>query len=165
MDTQSTQGLAAGSKKRPHILLVVLDDAGYHDMGDYTAPVPLRCQMPAVSSLISQGVKLKNFYVMPVCSPTRAALMSGRHPIRYGAQTGVASGPAGARNWLPDEEPFLAERMKKAGYRTKMTGKWHLGRDDLRHVPSGRGFDEFYGKYEGAGDHWTHNFDSNQGRK
>ena len=44
-------------------------------------------------------VKLKNFYVMPVCSPTRAALMSGRHPIRYGAQTGVASGPAGARNW------------------------------------------------------------------
>ena len=115
--------MCKGEKGQPHIVLAVLDDLGYHDMGDFTAPHPNRCKAPVVSALMDNGVKLKNFYIMLLCSQTRAALMTGRHPICYGAQTGVASGTAGARNWILEGEPMLAERMKAAGYRTKMVGK------------------------------------------
>ena len=96
---------------------------------------------------------------MPICSPTRAALMTGRYPIRYGGHVGTTPGLAADLGWAPIGEPIMAERFQDIGYSTYMAGKWHLGRAGHPQTPTGRGFQEFYGKYEGGGDHWTHTVD------
>ena len=96
---------------------------------------------------------------MPLCSPTRAAIMTGRYPHRYGSQTHVSTDwVLGSRSWMPRPEASMAERIKAAGYSTRMVGKWHLGHSELANVPTGRGFDEFVGKYGGMGDHWSHQY-------
>ena len=120
----------------PSILLVVLDDAGYHDMGDFEKRAPHRCSAPVVSQLMDSGIRLKNYYVMPICSPTRAAMMSGRHPIRYGGQTGTADGPFGARSWLPTPVELgplagRGEGWRGAGAHRRRGRERGLLRDDL----------------------------------
>ena len=109
-----------------------------------------------MNNLMATGVKLKEFYAMPICSPTRAALLTGRYPLRYGGNVGTTPGLAADLGWAPLGEPMLAERFQEAGYSTYMAGKWHLGRAGHSQTPTGRGFDIFFGKYEGGGDHWTH---------
>lgn len=109
---------------------------------------------PHLDDLAKKGAVLNAFYAQPVCSPTRAALLTGRYPMRHGLQVGVV------RPWaeygLPLEEQTLAQALGKAGYKTAIVGKWHLGHFRREYLPTQRGFDHQYGHYNGALDYFTH---------
>ncbi|MHC5544441.1 arylsulfatase B, partial [Singulisphaera rosea] len=100
------------------------------------------------------GVRLEQFYVQPVCSPTLAALLTGRYPMRHGLQVGVVR--PWAQYGLPLEERTLPQALKQAGYETAIVGKWHLGHVRRDFLPTRRGFDHQYGHYNGALDYFTH---------
>lgn len=135
---------------RPNIIYFLADDLGYDDVGWRGSDI----QTPNLDKLAKAGTQLKQFYVQPVCSPTRAALMTGRYPIRYGLQVGVV------RPWanygLNTDEYTLPQALKDAGYETAIVGKWHLGHADHKYLPTERGFDHQYGHYNGALDYFTH---------
>ena len=109
---------------------------------------------PNLDKLARGGATLDQYYVQPVCSPTRAAFLTGRYPFRYGFQTGVV------RPWanygLSLEERLLPQALKEANYQTAITGKWHLGHVKADYLPTKRGFDQQYGHYNGALDYFTH---------
>src|SRR4029450_9677704 len=93
----------------------------------------------------------------PYCSPTRAGLMTGRYPQRFGHEFNIGTLEVHREAGLPVDETTIADRLKSAGYRTALFGKWHLG-SAARFHPMGRGFDEFYGFLEGAHS-YLHSFD------
>ncbi|CAH3182779.1 unnamed protein product [Porites lobata] len=134
----------------PHILLIVLDDLGWSDVGFHGSTI----NTPNMDKLASEGVILDNYYVQPICSPTRGALLSGMYPIHTGLQSGIirSTEPYG----LPLNITILPQKLKEAGYSTHMIGKWHLGFCSWSYTPLNRGFDSFYGIYLGAGNHYTH---------
>jgi arylsulfatase A-like enzyme len=134
-----------GQIQRPNILLIVSDDLGYADLGIHgSRDIPT----PNIDRLARDGIRFTDAYVSgPYCSPTRAGLMTGRYPQRFGYEFN----PDGSRDYgLPLTETTMAERLKAAGYRTALFGKWHLGSADRLH-PMRRGFEEFYGFL--GGDH------------
>ncbi|XP_048590720.1 arylsulfatase B [Nematostella vectensis] len=139
------------ASKSPHILLVVVDDLGWSDVGYHNIT---DLKTPNIDRLAAQGTILENYYVQPICSPTRSALLSGRYPIHTGLQHGVIkpTEPYG----LPLDFTLLPKKLKQAGYATHMVGKWHLGFFEWEYTPLYRGFDTFYGFYNGAEDHFTH---------
>src|SRR6516162_2044744 len=98
--------------------------------------------------------RLEQFYVQPMCTPTRAALMTGRYPLRYGLQTLVI--PASLSYGLPTDEWLLPQALKEAGYTTAVVGKWHLGHAKREFWPKQRGFDYQYGAQLGEIDYFTH---------
>jgi len=133
-----------GQTRRPNILLIVSDDLGYGDIGIYgSQDIPT----PNIDRLARSGVRFTNAYVSgPYCSPTRAGLMTGRYPQRFGHEFN----PDGSPDYgLPLAETTMADRLKAAGYRTALFGKWHLGSADRLH-PMRRGFEEFYGFLGGS---------------
>ena len=139
----------AGSRK-PNIVFIMADDLGYKDLGYCGGWI----RTPNIDKLAVAGTQLDQFYVQPVCSPTRSSLMTGRYPMRYGLQAGVVR--PWSQHGLPLEERTLAEAVKEAGYTTAICGKWHLGHLDHRYLPIARGFDHQYGHYNGAIDYFTH---------
>lgn len=136
---------------RPNIVFLLADDLGYADCG-FNGGTEIAT--PHLDALAADGVVLESFYVQPVCSPTRGALMTGRYPIRLGLQVGVI------RPWaeygLPLEERTLPQALREVGYRTGICGKWHLGSFDEAYWPNARGFDHAYGHLFGALDYFTH---------
>jgi arylsulfatase A-like enzyme len=136
--------------KQPNIVFIVADDLGWGDVGWHDSQI----KTPHLDALANRGAQLEAHYVQPVCSPTRAALMTGRYPIRHGLQTGVVR--PWAQYGLPLEEQTLAEGLKSAGYATAIVGKWHLGHFKPEYLPTRRGFDHQYGHYNGAIDYDTH---------
>ncbi len=146
--------VAAAAEVRPNILIILADDLGYADVG-FTGGKDIKT--PNIDTLAAAGARLESFYVQPVCSPTRASLMTGRYPLRYGLQVGVI------RPWedrgLPLAEQVLPMALKGAGYRTALVGKWHLGDFQRAYLPTSRGFDHQYGHYCGAIDYFTHERD------
>ena len=138
----------------PHILLVVLDDVGYNDLGSFSKFAKLSPRIPHMERLMDEGVRLTSFYSQAICSPTRGALMTGRYPMRWRGQHSVAT-PI-HRTWVPEDEVFFPKLMQEVGYYTAAIGKWHLGHSSRKYSPVGRGFHEFYGPYMGATDHWNH---------
>ncbi|HUT90471.1 MAG TPA: arylsulfatase [Thermoguttaceae bacterium] len=144
---------AAGEKAadRPNLVLLVADDLGWADVSFHGGEIPT----PAIDRIAQEGVKLERFYVCPVCSPTRAGLMTGRWPLRVGIMRTVI--PPWRRWGLPPGEKTLAELVADAGYRRRaIIGKWHLGHCDRKYHPLNQGFTYFYGHYNGAIDYWTH---------
>jgi arylsulfatase A-like enzyme len=136
---------------RPNILILLADDLGYADVGFMGGR---QIQTPHIDRLAAAGARLEQFYVQPLCSPTRAALLTGRYPMRYGLQADVI------RPWekrgLPLDERMLPKALQAAGYTTAIVGKWHLGQYERAYLPTSRGFDHQYGHYCGAIDYFTH---------
>ncbi len=130
------------SQTKPNILLIVGDDMGYADVGFHGCKdIPT----PHLDALAQSGVKCTNGYVSgPYCSPTRAALLTGRYQQRFGHEFN----PTG-KHGMPNSEVTLANRLKAAGYATGLVGKWHLGSEEAMQ-PQSRGFEHFYGFLGGA---------------
>lgn len=135
----------------PHILYIVADDLGWKDVGFHGAT---DIATPNLDRLAREGARLERFYVQPMCTPTRAALMTGRYPFRYGLQTLVI--PSRGTYGLALDEYLLPQALKDAGYATAMVGKWHLGHADRQYWPRQRGFDYHYGAVLGEIDYFTH---------
>lgn len=133
---------AATPAERPNILLIVSDDQGYADAG-FQGSRDLAT--PHLDRLAASGIRFTNGYVThPFCSPTRAALLTGRYQQRFGHERNPFYDPADRREGLPLSETLLPERLRPAGYVTGWIGKWHLGAaPEFR--PGRRGFDETYG--------------------
>ncbi len=138
---------------RPNVVFLLADDLGWADVGFHGGEI----KTPHVDRLAAAGARLEQFYVQPVCSPTRAALMTGRYPIRHGLHIGVVR--PWAQYGLPLEERTLPQALKEAGYATAITGKWHLGHFQPAYLPTRRGFDHQYGHYNGALDYFKHERD------
>ena len=138
------------AETRPNILFIVVDDLGWKDVGYHGSDI----RTPNIDELAAGGAKLEQFYAQPMCTPTRAALMTGRYPFRYGLQTAVI--PAGSSYGLATDEWLLPQALKEAGYTTAIIGKWHLGHSDRKYWPRQRGFDYQYGPLIGEIDYFTH---------
>jgi len=133
-------------QKPPNIIFILADDLGYMDLGCYGNPFN---ETPGLDHLAGEGMLFTEAYAHPACSPSRAALMTGKHPVRTGLTTAaglknqsVGSGviTPGVPDSLASEEVTLTEVLKRNGYRTGMVGKWHLGKDPLT-GPYAQGFD------------------------
>ena len=135
----------------PNIIHIVADDLGWKDVG-FNGCKDIKT--PNLDRLAAAGARLEQFYVQPMCTPTRAALMTGRYPCRYGLQTIVI--PSKGTYGLPTDEKTLPDVLRSAGYRTAMVGKWHLGHADQKYWPRQRGFDYHYGAVLGEIDYFTH---------
>jgi arylsulfatase A-like enzyme len=124
---------------RPNVVIFLADDLGWGDVGFHGGPI----ETPHIDRLAREGVELDRFYVTPICSPTRAALMTGRDPIKLGVAYQVFE--AWDNHGVHPEERFLSEAFGAAGYQTAAIGKWHLGHAQETYLPRRRGFDHFYG--------------------
>ena len=118
MSTTLTAPLVA-QITRPHIVILLADDLGWGDVGYHGSKI----NTPNIDKLARSGARLNQFYVQPVCSPTRGALLTGRYPIRLGLQCGVVR--PWAQHGLPLDERTLPAALKEAGYHTAIVGKWH----------------------------------------
>jgi arylsulfatase A-like enzyme len=147
----STTRADATDGPRPNIVFLLADDLGRADCGFMGGT---QIKTPAIDRLAAAGATLDAFYVQPVCSPTRAALMTGRYPMRHGLQVGVVR--PWAQYGLPLDERTLPQALHDAGYATAIVGKWHLGHFEPAYLPTRRGFDRQYGHYNGAIDYFTH---------
>jgi arylsulfatase A-like enzyme len=115
-----------GTRRAPNVLLIVVDDMGYGDLGCYGSK---EIRTPAIDRLAKEGVRLTDFYAnSAMCSPTRAALLTGRYPQRSGFDWAIGYGERG--RGLAASETSLPRMMRDAGYRTAFFGKWHLGYDE-----------------------------------
>lgn len=138
---------------RPHIVYFLADDLGWTDVGWHGSEI----KTPNLDKLALEGARLEQFYVLPVCSPTRAAFLTGRYPIRHGLQLSVVR--PWAQYGLPLDEQTLPQRLKEVGYQTAISGKWHLGHFQREYLPTRRGFDTQYGHYNGMIDYFSHQRD------
>ena len=145
---------AAMAARPPNVILILTDDQGWYEIG---ANGNHTIQTPVMDRLASEGVRLTHFYASPVCSPTRSALMTGRHYQRTGAVDTYLG-----RDVLHVDEVTLGQVCQKAGYRTGCFGKWHLGRY-MKYHPQNRGFDDYFGfwqygfinRYDDADELWS----------
>jgi len=124
----------------PNVIVIVADDLGWSDVGFHGST---EIDTPSLDRLAAEGMQLDRFYTTPICSPTRAALMTGRDPMRLGVAYGVIM-PWHTIGVHPDET-FLPQLFQDSGYQTAMIGKWHLGHAQQSYHPNERGFDHFYG--------------------
>lgn len=141
---------AAETPRKPNVIIILADDLGRGDTSLYNGWI----STPRIDQLAKEGVKFNDYHSnSSVCSPTRAALLTGR----YQQRVGIVDVIVGHRdtNGLEPSEITIPSLMKKAGYKTALFGKWHLG-EQIRHNPTNHGFDEFIGFLIGAGDYHNH---------
>lgn len=130
----------AAANVRPNVVLMVVDNLGWGEIGTYGGGILRGAETPRLDGLADEGMKLLNFNVEAQCTPSRSALMTGRYPIRSGTTKVVWGMPYGLVGW----EETMAEKFTEVGYATGMFGKWHLGEIKGR-LPTDQGFDEWYG--------------------
>jgi arylsulfatase len=130
----------AQSNKKPNVVVMVMDNLGWGEIGAYGGGILRGAETPRLDKLASEGMQFLNFNVETQCTPSRSALMTGRHPIRSGTTKVVWGQLYGMTQW----EITIAELLSDAGYATGMFGKWHLG-DTKGRFPTDQGFDEWYG--------------------
>jgi len=150
----TTDAKPAAPAPRPNVVFLLADDLGYADCGFNGGK---QIATPELDRLAAAGTVLEAHYVQPVCSPTRAALLTGRYPMRHGLQVGVVR--PRAQYGLPLAERTLAHALREVGYATAICGKWHLGSFDRAYWPNARGFEHAYGHLFGALDYFTHQRD------
>jgi arylsulfatase A-like enzyme len=140
MPTQQQEPSAADStpQKKPNIVFILVDNVGWGNFGVYGGTIPT----PRIDKLASEGIRFNNYNVEVQCTPTRSAIMTGRHPVRSGTFTvpWPGQGLSGMAPW----EYTTAELLSDAGYATALYGKWHLG-DHQGRLPNDQGFDEWWG--------------------
>ncbi len=125
----------------PNVVILLADDLGWADVGYHGSDI----QTPNIDRLAKEGMRLERFYATPFCTPTRAALMTGKDPIKLGVAHAVLM--AWDNGGVSPVEHFMPQSFKAAGYDTAMIGKWHLGHTIEQHTPNARGFDHFYGHF------------------
>ena len=140
--------IAAQAAGKPHILIILADDLGWNDVGYHGSPI----QTPNIDRIASEGIELDRFYVQPTCSPTRAGLMTGKLPQRFGIYRPLNKT---TERSVPLEEQLLPEYLADQGYQSFMVGKWHLGHHRRAMLPNQRGFEHFYGSLTGGIGYWN----------
>ncbi|MEM9674026.1 MAG: sulfatase [Bacteroidota bacterium] len=151
----STTAINAQNQPRPNVLLIFTDDQGSLDMNCYGSD---DLQTPHMDALAASGVRFTQFYsAAPVCSPSRAGLLTGRTPLRAGLPGNVPIPYHREGAGLPTEEVTVAEMLKEGGYKTGHVGKWHLGHIPEKQ-PTGQGFDYSFGHMVGCIDNYSHFF-------
>ena len=144
----------AFAQKKPNIIMILVDDMGWGEVGVYGSKY---CQTPHLDALAKQGLKFNSFYAnSTVCSPTRAALLSGKYPDLVGVPGVIRGNTLNSWGYFNPKVKTLPQLLKSAGYHTAMVGKWHLGLEPENH-PNERGFMHFHGFLEDMmDDYYTH---------
>lgn len=147
MSAASTALLRGQRPRRPNVLLILADDLGYSDLGCYGGEIAT----PNLDGLAARGVRFAQLYTTARCCPSRASLLTGQYSHRVGVGHMVADlGQPGYRGRLSENGATIAEVLRPAGYRTFLSGKWHVGTSD----PTARGFEEFFGTLSSAQSFW-----------
>lgn len=158
--TSSWEEKTSGLKRKPNIVMIVLDDVGYSNFGCYGGDI----ETPALDSLAEDGLRYTNFHVTPLCSPTRTCLLTGRnhHSLGMGRVAEMDNGFPNTRGFAARDAANLAEILRPHGYQTLAAGKWHLAAIDdtspagpYDHWPLQRGFDRFFGFLPGEANQWN----------
>ena len=141
--------------EQPNIVIILLDDAGYSDLGVFGSEI----ETPNIDKIARQGLQLTQFHVTPNCSSTRASLFTGMDHHRtgigsHGGTTDNQKGKPGYEGYLNDRVITLASVLRNSGYRTMMSGKWHLGNKTVDTWPVDRGFDHSFALLNGGSSHW-----------
>ena len=134
---------------KPNILFILADDLGWGDVSYHNSEI----RTPNIDRLVQSGIELDQHYVCPMCTPTRAALMTGRHPGRFGRHATSPSNPP----VLPDGYETIATSFRNCGYDTGLFGKWHLG-SKPEFGPNHYGFNTSYGSLAGGVDPYNHRY-------
>mmetsp|Transcript_43826 Transcript_43826/g.103630 ORF Transcript_43826/g.103630 Transcript_43826/m.103630 type:complete len:536 (+) Transcript_43826:74-1681(+) len=150
----------ADGASRPHIVTIIADDYGWANAGYHRQPGFKETVTPSIDALVREGIELDRFYAYHICSPSRSSFQSGRLAVHvnvknYEPIVHNPKDPVGGYAGIPRNMTGVAQKMKQAGYRTHMTGKWDCGMATLRHTPQGRGYDSFFGYFHHANDYWT----------
>jgi arylsulfatase A-like enzyme len=133
----------------PNVVVILADDMGWNDVGYHDSEI----RTPHIDRLAAEGLELDRFYAQPACSPTRAALLTGKSSQALGIYSPLSKlNPTG----LPLTEKLMPEYFRDAGYQTFLVGKWHLGFREPAYRPTARGFDHFYGHLTGGIGFWDH---------
>lgn len=148
-EVAAPQAAEPAAPAHPNVVFILVDDMGFGDVGYNGSEIAT----PNLDQMAQDGMKLDRNYVYPVCSPTRAALLTGQNPLHMGIE-----GPIDDYSSLPEGIKTTPEYFKDLGYQTHMVGKWHLGLSELDAWPTAKGFDTFYGMLGGWIDFYTHVF-------
>lgn len=162
---EAAPGPASSAGKKPHVLLIIADDMGYGNFGPHAG----KCQSgttkdevltPNLDQLVREGLLLERHYAYSYCSPSRASLQSGRLPVHVVTTNDDPmvfnpADPVSGFSGIPRKMTGIAEKLKGAGYKTHMTGKWDAGMATPDHTPTGRGYDSYFGYLHHANDYYT----------
>ncbi|MBZ4044131.1 arylsulfatase [Flavobacterium hibisci] len=148
----SYNGNAQTNSAKPNVILIMVDDMGYSDLGNYGSEI----NTPNLDRLAKEGTRLREFYNNSICAPTRASLLTGQYQHKAGVgYFDVNLGLPAYQGYLNKESLTLGEVFRSGGYSTLMSGKWHVGSEDKAQWPNQRGFDKFYGILKGAANYFN----------